>query len=90
MKTIIVESECPEYGTSTKILFTTIHISLVIGWEKNYTRLHCLAHLLNPKYYNNEWLNGGPLCRFPPHLDREISQGRKETFRRIYQDNIPW
>jgi len=41
---------------------------------------------LNLKYYNYEWLNGGPSCRFPPHMDGDISQGRKDALRWIFQD----
>jgi hypothetical protein len=29
-----------------------------------------LGHSLNPKYCNDEWLNGGPSHKFPPHVDR--------------------
>ncbi|KAH9294427.1 hypothetical protein KI387_040363, partial [Taxus chinensis] len=58
VKTIVVENECPEYGTSSKILFTTIRDILITRWEKNCTPLHCLAHSLNPKYYSDGWLNG--------------------------------
>jgi hypothetical protein len=84
VKTIILQHECPEYGTSTKTLFTTIHDILISRWDKNCTPLHCLAHSLNPKYYSNDWLNGGPSHRFPPHMDGDISQGRKDAFRWIY------
>eukprot|EP00253_Pinus_taeda_P018206 PITA_18206 len=67
-------SECLEYETSSKAFFTTIHDILVNKWDKN------------PKYYNHEWLNGGPSRRFPPHMDGEISQGRKDALRWIFQD----
>jgi hypothetical protein len=86
MKTIVLEHECPEYGTTGETLFTTIQDILINRWDKNCTPLHCLAHSLNPKYYTNEWLNCGPSHRFPPHMDGEISQGRKDAFRRIFQD----
>eukprot|EP00253_Pinus_taeda_P031535 PITA_31535 len=42
--------------------------------------------LIEPNYYSHEWLNGGPSHRFPPHMDGEISQGRKDAFRRVFQD----
>eukprot|EP00253_Pinus_taeda_P002946 PITA_02946 len=58
----------------------------ILGEDKNCTPLHCLAHSLNPKYYNHEWLNGGPSHRFPLLMDGEISQGRKDAFRRVFQD----
>jgi hypothetical protein len=75
VKTVMLQNECPEYGTSAKTLFTTIQNILIDGWDKNCTHFHCLAHSLNPKYYNNGWLNGGPSHRFPPHMDGKISQG---------------
>ena len=86
VKTVVLEHECPEYGTTGDTLFGTIHDILISRWDKNCTPLHCLAHSLNPKYYTNEWLNCGPSRRFPPHIDGEISQGRKDAFRRLFQD----
>ena len=74
MRTIILQNESLEYGTLTKIFFITIQDILITRWNKNCTPLHCLAHSLNPKYYSNDWLNGGPSCRFPLHMDGEISK----------------
>jgi hypothetical protein len=84
MRTIILQNESLEYGTPAEIFFTTIHDILISRWNKNCSPLHCLAHSLNPKYYNNEWLSGGTSRRFPPHMDHELSEGRKEAFRQIY------
>jgi len=53
MKTVVLEHECPEYGTLAKTLFTTIQDILINMWDKNCTPLHYLAHSLNPKYYTN-------------------------------------
>lgn len=86
MKTIILQNECPKYGTSTKTFFTTIQDFFVNMWDKNYTTLYCLAHSLNLKYHSKDWLNGGPSHRFPPHMDGEISRERKDIFTWIYQD----
>ena len=86
VRSIILQSECCEYETSPEAFFTNIQDILVSGWDKNCTPLHCLAHSFNPKYYNNEWMNDGPSRTFPPHMDDEISQGRKDAFRRIFQD----
>eukprot|EP00253_Pinus_taeda_P020515 PITA_20515 len=69
MRRIILQSECLEYETSPKTFCGTIQDILFNIWDKNCTPLHCLAHSLNPKYYNHEWMNGGPSCRFPPHMD---------------------
>eukprot|EP00253_Pinus_taeda_P002694 PITA_02694 len=86
VKSNILQSECPEYETSPEAFCGTIHVILVSRWDKNCTPLHCLAHSLNPKYYSHEWLNGGPSRRFPLHMDGEISQGRKDAFRQVFQD----
>ena len=66
MRTIVMENECPEYGTLVEKLWSTIHDILISRWDKNCTPLHCLAHSLNPKFYSQEWLNGGPSHRVPP------------------------
>jgi len=87
VKTIVMENECPAYETSAESLWSTIQDILISRWDKNCTPLHCLAHSLNPKYYSQEWLRGGTSHRYPPHMDGEISQGRKIAFRRIFQDN---
>eukprot|EP00253_Pinus_taeda_P027275 PITA_27275 len=87
VRSIIIQSECPEYETSPEAFCDTIQNILVSRRDKNCTPLHCLAHSLNPKDYSHEWLNGGPSCRFPLHMDGEISQGRKEAFKRIFQDS---
>ena len=84
MKTIVLENECPEYGTSTESLWSTIQDILIARWGKNCTPLHCLAHSLNPRFYSQEWLNGGSSHRVHPHMDEEISQGRKIAFKRLY------
>ncbi len=58
MKTIVIQNECPEYGTSAKNLWSTIQDILIAKWDKNCTPLHCLAHSLNPRFYSHECLNG--------------------------------
>ena len=86
VRSTILQSEYPEYETSPEAFCDTIQDILVSRLDKNCTPLHCLAHSLNPKYYNHEWLNGGPSRKFPPHMDGDISQGRKEAFRGVFQD----
>ena len=88
VRSIILQHECPEYETSPEAFCDTIQNILVSRWDNNCTPLHCLAHSLNPKYYSHEWLNGGPSRRFPPHMDGEISQGRKDTFRQVFHDRV--
>ena len=81
VRTIILQSGCPEYETSSEAFFTTIQDILFNRWDKNCTPLHCLAHSLNPKYHCHESLNGGPFRE-----DGELSQRRKDALRRIFQD----
>ena len=85
VKAIVMENDCSEYGTSSKSLWSTIQDILISRWDKNCTPLHCLAHSLNPKYYTPNWLRGGPSHRLPPHMDVEISNGRKIALRRIFR-----
>ena len=73
MRTIVMENECPEYETSAKDLWSTIQDILISRWDNNSTPLHCLSHSLNPKFYIQEWINGGPSHRVAPHMDGEIS-----------------
>ena len=65
MRTIVIENECPEYETSAENLWSTLQDILISRWEKNCTPLHCLAHSLNPKFYSQELINGGPSHRVP-------------------------
>ena len=86
MKNIVMDNESPNYGTSIEILWSPIQDILLSRWDKNCTPLHCLVHSLNPKFYSQYWLNGGSSHRFPPHMDGDISHGKKVEFRRLYQD----
>jgi len=43
-----------------------------------------IAHSLNPNYYSDDWLNGGPSHGIPPQMDRDILEERKKAFGRIY------
>ena len=88
VRTIVMKNERAEYETSIENLWSIIQDILISRWDKNCTPLHCLAHSLNPKYYSHDWLNDGsrPSYKVPPHMDGEISQGRKTTFRRLLHD----
>ena len=83
MNIIIVQNECPMYGTSTKILFTTIQDILITKKDKNCTLLHWLAHLLNPNFYNNDWLNGGASMQIPSSHGQRDFIGKDGS---IYKD----
>ena len=89
MKTIFMQNECPAYGTLADNILSTIQDILIARWDNNYTPFHFLAQSLNPRFYSHDWLNGGPSRRFSPHMDGEISYGRKEALRRIFWDRAP-
>lgn len=63
-----------------------MHGILVARWAKNNTPLHCLAHSLNPRYYSDAWLLEDS-TRKPPHRDAEISEERKNCFKRLFPNN---
>lgn len=69
-------------------IITTSNIMLrpciLLVCSMNTSTYACLAHSLNPKWHNNNWLNGRLSRKFPSHMDGEISQGRKDAFRQIY------
>uniref|UniRef100_A0A803M881 Uncharacterized protein n=1 Tax=Chenopodium quinoa TaxID=63459 RepID=A0A803M881_CHEQI len=50
------------------------------------TPLHYMAHSLVPKYYTDEWLQGGSngVRRLAPNEDAEVSTNRDKYFRRIF------
>ncbi|GAV56480.1 LOW QUALITY PROTEIN: Dimer_Tnp_hAT domain-containing protein, partial [Cephalotus follicularis] len=60
-----------------------VHEILIDRWNKNNTPLHYLAHALDPKYYNEQWLNEDP-TRVPPHKDMEINQERTKCIRKYF------
>ncbi|GJN06045.1 hypothetical protein PR202_ga23730 [Eleusine coracana subsp. coracana] len=60
-------------------LYSVIHEILVFRWTKGNNPLYCIAHSLNPRYYNREWLDQGT-GRVPPHKDREVSRMRMTCF----------
>ncbi|XP_061373230.1 uncharacterized protein LOC133315593 [Gastrolobium bilobum] len=64
--------------------YDVVHRILVDRWTKNSTLLHCLAHALNPKYYNSQqWLQEDS-SRVPPHMDLELTQERQKCLRRFF------
>lgn len=90
VKTIIVQNECLEYGTSIGNVFTTIQDILITRWDKNCTPLYFLALSLNPRFYSDEWVNGGPSCRFR-HMDGESGERQYlDIYIRIEDHLMRW
>lgn len=63
--------------------YNMVYQTLVDGWNKNNTPLHCLAHSLNPRYYTDEWLQEDP-SRVPPHKDSEVSRERMKYLKKCF------
>ena len=70
VKKTIYQHEEEESEEST--FYNVVHSILVNHWAKGNTPLHCLAHSLNPRYYSEQWINGG-VGRVRLLKDAEIS-----------------
>ncbi|KAL9663773.1 hypothetical protein QQ045_019164 [Rhodiola kirilowii] len=82
VKKVIYEHEnIDESETST--FYDMVHKILVARLAKSNTRLHCLAHSLNPRYYSHEWLTEDA-TRVPPHRDAEISMEQRKCFKKLF------
>ncbi|KAG6527898.1 hypothetical protein ZIOFF_010032 [Zingiber officinale] len=67
--------------------YEVVHNIPVERWNKSNTPLHCLAHSLNPRYYNHEWLqesHNHPLS----HRDIKVSRERKKCIKRYYPNSF--
>ncbi|XP_050209053.1 uncharacterized protein LOC126659729 [Mercurialis annua] len=82
VKAIIYQHE-KKQDNEKSTFYDTIHEILVYRWNKSNNPLHCLAHSLNPWYYTEYWIKGG-VGRVAPHNDLEISNERKQCFRRFF------
>ena len=80
-KTIYQHEEKEESEEST--FYDVVQSILVNRWAKGNTPLHFLAHSLNPRYYSEQWINGG-VGRVRPHKDAEISQTRMSCFKKLF------
>ncbi|CAN6182580.1 unnamed protein product, partial [Urochloa humidicola] len=82
VKKAIYKHEEKEDGEESSF-YNVVHSILVSRWAKGNTPLHCLAHSLNPRYYSEQWINGGA-GRVRPHKDAEISQMRMSCFKKFF------
>ena len=54
---------------------------IVTRWNGFNTSLHTLAHALNPKFYDEEFIALSNGKRKAPHKDKEVATGVKKTSR---------
>ncbi|KAK9287266.1 hypothetical protein L1049_015679 [Liquidambar formosana] len=59
VKKIIFEHERKDVNLDESDFFQAIHQILDSRWNKSNTPLHCLAHSLVPRYYCDDWIQGG-------------------------------
>ncbi|XLS57861.1 hypothetical protein HN51_007616, partial [Arachis hypogaea] len=63
--------------------YNVMHSILVQRWKKSSTPLHCLVHLLNPRYYSHPWLRED-LTRVSLHQNIEITNERVKYLKRYF------
>ncbi|XP_022003418.2 uncharacterized protein LOC110900866 [Helianthus annuus] len=69
--------------------FEEINQIVLARWDKMSIPLHCLAHALNPRFYDKHYLQKlapGDVKRKAPNLDVEVSDGVIEAFKKIGED----
>ncbi|WOH08258.1 hypothetical protein DCAR_0727696 [Daucus carota subsp. sativus] len=86
IRSCIFDHEDEDLLIGNSAFFNDIHKIIEDHWNKSNTPLHCLAHCLVPKYYSQEWLQGGGcgIRRVAPNEDEEISLNREACLRRIF------
>lgn len=57
---------------------------IVTRWNSFNTPLHTLARALNPKFYDEEFIAESDGKRKVPHKDKEVTNGVKKAFQRIF------
>ena len=89
VKKIIFEHEGLDVKSEKTSFFDAIHQILEARWNKSNTHLHCLAHSLLPKYYNEAWLQGGGngVQRLSFNEDEEVSINREKCFKRLFPNS---
>eukprot|EP01018_Ginkgo_biloba_P021703 Gb_13479 [translate_table: standard] len=68
----------------SEIFYNEIQDIIVKRWNKMTTPLHTLAYVLNSKFYHEDILSIPG--RKAPNKDKEVSDGYKKAFRKLYPD----
>lgn len=61
---------------------------IVTRWNSFNTPLHTLAHALNPKFYDEEFIVKSKGKRKAPHKDKEVANGVKKAFQRMFPASL--
>ena len=73
-----------EEKDESETFYNEIKDIVVKRWNKMTTPLHTLAYALNPRFYHVDILS--ILGRKTPNKDKEVSDGYKKAFRKLYPD----
>ena len=57
---------------------------MVTRWNGFNTPLHTLAHALNPRFYDEDFIAQSNGKRKAPHKDKEVASGVKKAFQRLF------
>jgi hypothetical protein len=53
-------------------------------WKSFNTPLHTLAHALNPRFYDEDFISQSNGKRKAPDKDKEVFNGMKKAFQRLF------
>lgn len=84
VKKIIFEHEGVDLISGQSSFFDAIHSVIESRWNKSNMPLHCLGHSLVPKYYTEEWLQGGKKT-FKELLQMKMKRSQ-QTETSVYKD----
>ncbi|XP_020255694.1 uncharacterized protein LOC109832704 isoform X1 [Asparagus officinalis] len=89
VKKIIFEHEGVDLVSGQSSFFDAIQHVIESRWNKSNTLLHCMAHSLVPRYYTEEWLQGGgnSIRRVAPNEDEEVSTNRNKCLQRLFPNS---
>ncbi|GKC11047.1 putative hAT dimerization domain, ribonuclease H-like superfamily protein [Tanacetum coccineum] len=70
--------------------FPEVQKIVLARWEKMTIPLHCLGFALTPRFYDKTYLSTkapGGIPRKPPNLDKEVTNGVIDAFKRISEND---
>ena len=80
----IISQESPQLLFIDVGFVDLIQKIMVDRWNSFNTPLHTLAHALNPRFYDEEFIAQSNGKRKAPHQDREVANGVKKALMRIF------
>eukprot|EP01018_Ginkgo_biloba_P032697 Gb_28316 [translate_table: standard] len=81
---IKIDQHLLEEKDESETFYNEIRDIIVKRWNKMTTSLHTLAYAMNPRFYHEDILS--ILGKKAPNRDKEVSNGYKKTFKKLYLD----